>query len=74
MRILVTLLLLFAEAPLAAQPATPAEPPIVAEARSFMADYARALIAGDRAGIAGRYDRSGAFSLGDGRKSFAAVA
>jgi hypothetical protein len=59
-------LLAFA-APLAAQPA---EPPIVAEARAFMADYARALLAGDRAGIAGRYDRDGAFFLGDGRKTF----
>ena len=64
------LALLVTAAPLAAQPATPAEPPVVAEARAFMADYARALIAGDRTGIAGRYDRNGAFSLGNGRKSF----
>lgn len=53
--------------PLAAEPA---EPPVVAEARAFMADYARALIAGDRAGIAARYDRTGAYMLGNGRKAF----
>ncbi|HYD11300.1 MAG TPA: DUF4440 domain-containing protein [Allosphingosinicella sp.] len=57
-------------APLAAQPAAPAEAPVVAEARAFMSAYADALRAGDRAGIAGRYDRTGAFHLGNGRKSF----
>jgi hypothetical protein len=68
MRVIAFVAFLFAAAaPLAAQPA---EPPIVAEARAFMADYARALLAGDRAGIAGRYDRDGAFFLGDGRKTF----
>ena len=56
-----------AATPLRAQPA---EPPVVAEARAFMADYARALMAGDRAGIAARYDRNGAYALGNGRKSF----
>jgi hypothetical protein len=35
-----------------------------------MADYARALIAGDRAGIAARYDRNGAYAMGNGRKAF----
>ena len=54
-------------APLAAQPA---KPPIAVEAASFMASYAEALLAGDRAGIAARYDRNGAFFLGNGRKTF----
>jgi opacity protein-like surface antigen len=73
MRILAALLFLFAaSAPLAAQaPASAsAEPPVVAEARAFMASYAEALSAGDRAGIAGRYDRTGAYHLGNGHKSF----
>lgn len=61
------LILLAAATPLRAQPA---EPPVVAEARVFMADYARALIAGDRAGIAARYDRNGAYAMGNGRKAF----
>ena len=67
-RILAILAFLFAAAtPLAAQPA---EPPVVAEARSFMAAYATALLQGDRAGIAARYDRTGAWFLGNGRKRF----
>ena len=74
MRIVIVLLGLFAAAPLAAQPAErPAarrEPAVVTEARAFMAAYADALRAGDRAGIAGRYDRNGAFFLGNGRKRF----
>ena len=68
MRSVTALLALFLfAAPLAAQPA---EPPVVAEARAFMASYAQALVAGDRAGIAARYDRNGAFAMGNGRKSF----
>ena len=68
MRIVTLMLLLFAAAtPLAAQPA---EPPVVAEARAFMASYAADLQQGNRAGIAGRYDRSGAFFLGNGGKTF----
>lgn len=43
---------------------------VVAEARAFMDAYARELIAGDRAAIAARYDRTGAFLLGNGRKQF----
>ena len=72
MRILAALLLLFtaAASPAAAQSAQPAEPPIVTEARAFMAAYAQALLAADRAGIAARYDRNGAYALGNGRKSF----
>lgn len=68
MRFIAAFLALFAvAAPVAAQPA---EPPIVAEARAFMAAYATALREGDRAGIAARYDRTGAFHLGNGHKSF----
>jgi hypothetical protein len=43
---------------------------VVDEARAFMADYARDLLAGDRAAIAARYDRTGAYFLGNGRKQF----
>lgn len=57
-------------APLVAQPAERRESPVVTEARAFMASYAEALRAGDRAGIAGRYDRTGAYVLGNGRKTF----
>lgn len=69
MRIAALIMFLLAgfAAPAAAQPI---EPPVVAEARVFMANYAEALLAGDRAGIAGRYDRNGAFFLGNGRKTF----
>ena len=38
------------------------------EARTFMDSYARDLRAGDRAAIAARYDRAGAFQVGMGRK------
>lgn len=72
MRLLAILFALLAFArPLAAQPA---EPPIVAEARAFMADYAEALRRGDRAGIAARYDPDGAWVLGDGRSEFETAA
>ena len=54
---------------LAAAPPS-AEAPIVAEARAFMAAYARDLIAGDRAAIAGRYERRGAWRLGEGGGEF----
>ena len=70
MRLVIALLILFAAAPLAAQPAGRPEPAVVTEARAFMAAYADALRAGDRAGIAGRYDRNGAFVLGNGGKRF----
>ncbi len=72
MRFIAALLALLAfAAPLAAQPV---EAPVVAEARAFMASYAQALQQGDRAGIAARYDRTGAFHLGNGRKSFESYA
>lgn len=70
MRIVIVLLSLFAAAPLAAQPAARPEPAVVTEARAFMAAYAEALRVGDRAGIARRYDRNGAFFLGNGNKRF----
>ena len=47
-----------------------AQAAVVAEARAFMADYARELLAGDRAAIAARYDRGGAHLLRRGRHSF----
>jgi hypothetical protein len=42
----------------------------VAEAQAFMEGYARDLLAGDRAAIAARYDRRGAWRVGNGEKSF----
>jgi hypothetical protein len=56
--------------PAAARAAAPAEAPVAAEARAFMEAYGRELAAGDRAAIAARYDRRGAFHLGGGRKFF----
>ena len=44
--------------------------PVEAECRAFMADYARDLLAGDRAAIVRRYDGRGAYRLGNGRKVF----
>ena len=71
MRIIAAFLALIALAtPLSAQPTERPEPPVVTEARAFMAAYAEALRAGDRVGIAGRYDRTGAYVLGNGRKAF----
>jgi len=43
---------------------------VVDEAQAFMAGYARDLLAGDRAAIANRYDRTGTYFLGNGRKEF----
>ncbi|HEX8393864.1 MAG TPA: hypothetical protein VF665_16095 [Longimicrobium sp.] len=43
---------------------------IVAEARTFMESYARDLSSGNRAGIAERYDRTGAYRMGNGNKEF----
>jgi hypothetical protein len=40
------------------------------EARTFMDTYARDLLAGDRTAIAARYDRTGTYFLGNGRKEF----
>ena len=46
------------------------EATVRAEAEAFMAGYARDLLAGDRAAIAARYDRRGAWRVGGGQKSF----
>ena len=43
---------------------------ITDEAGAFMDTYARDLLAGDRAAIGARYDRNGAYLLGNGRKQF----
>jgi hypothetical protein len=43
---------------------------IADEARVFMDTYARDLLAGDRAAIGARYDRTGAYRLGNGSKEF----
>lgn len=43
---------------------------LVAEAQAFMDGYARELLAGDRAAIAARYDRTGAWRMGMGAREF----
>jgi hypothetical protein len=43
---------------------------IIEEARAFMDGYARDLLAGNRDAIVARYDRTGAYSLGNGHKEF----
>lgn len=43
---------------------------LVEEVRAFMAAYAEDLRSGNRAALAARYDRRGAFFLGDGTKRF----
>ncbi len=43
---------------------------LVQQARTFMDAYGRDLRSGDRAAIAARYDRSGAYFLGNGRKEW----
>ena len=63
-----------ARPPAIATPPTSADRAVVAvveEARAFMAGYARDLLAGDRAAIVARYDPTGAYLVGDGRKAFA---
>lgn len=62
---LATLLVLSPPAVAAAQ--TAAGPAVVAEAQAFMEGYARDLLAGDRAAIAARYDRSGAWMVHAGQ-------
>lgn len=66
---LVVLLLASPPAVAAAQtaPEAVAEAAITVEARAFMAGYARDLLAGDRAAIAARYDRQGAWMVRAGR-------
>jgi hypothetical protein len=70
MRTLLPLLALgLTAAPAWSQPVatTAAEAPIVAEARAFMARYGEDLTQGNRAAIAARYDRTGAWHVGPGR-------
>ncbi len=67
---ILTLVLLFTASLVEAKPARTAEPRIVAEAKAFMAAYAADLLAGDRAAIAGRYSRRGAYTLGWNLKRF----
>ena len=43
---------------------------LVSEAQAFMDAYARDLRSGDRAAIAARYDRGGAWLVGNGEKRF----
>jgi hypothetical protein len=43
---------------------------VIEEARRFMNEYASELLAGNRAAIAARYDRTGAYTLGNGFKAF----
>jgi hypothetical protein len=54
----------------AAQPAAASPADVAAEAERFMAAYAGELRAGDRAGIAARYDRRGAWFAGRGQERF----
>jgi hypothetical protein len=49
-------------------PSAPAESVIEGEARRFMHGYARDLQSGDRAAIARRYHRTGAWRVGQGAK------
>ena len=51
-----------------------AQAALVAEAQAFMASYAEELIAGDRAAIAARYDRTGSWVVGNGQKLFSTAA
>jgi hypothetical protein len=55
-------------APAAPAPAPQQEASIVPEAQHFMTAYAADLTNGDRLALAERYDRSGAYLLGEGRK------
>jgi hypothetical protein len=57
-----------AHAPASVASGAQAQAGIVAEAERIMADYARDLAAGDRAAVAARYDRRGAWRVGNGEK------
>lgn len=48
----------------------PSRAGVAEEARAFMDSYARDLLAGNRAAISARYDRNGAYFMGNGRKEF----
>lgn len=74
MRALVLAAALLVSAPAAAMaqsaPEAVAEPAVVVEARAFMAAYAHDLLGGNRAGIAARYDRQGAWMVHAGQALF----
>lgn len=72
--VLVGLLMISVPAAVRAQtaPEAVAEPAITVEARDFMAGYARDLLDGNRAGIAARYDRQGAWMVHAGQARFIA--
>jgi hypothetical protein len=67
MRALVLAVGLLMSAPAATSAQTPSGPAVVVEAQAFMEGYARDLLAGDRAAIADRYDRSGAWMVSGGQ-------
>lgn len=48
----------------------PSHAGVVEEARAFMDSYGRDLLAGNRAAVAARYDRRGAYFMGNGQKEF----
>ena len=70
MRALAVAGLLLLCAPVTAQAQDPA-PAVVAEAEEFMRTYASDLLGGRRAAIGARYDRRGAYLVGEGAKRFA---
>lgn len=73
LRLLLALAMIVPAADLAAQPARPpsrAQIALRAEAERFMAAYGDELRAGDRAAIARRYDRRGAWRVGHGEAVF----
>ena len=76
MRLIAVLLALFAFAPpLAAQPGEPfPDTRLFMQARTFMDAYAEDLRRGDRAAIAARYDREGAWLVGEGTSSHETLA
>ena len=58
-------------AAVAQPPATSAaEAPIVAQARTFMADYGRDLVTGDRDALAARYHPDGAWRVGPAKTEY----
>ncbi len=61
-------LLAAACAPAATRAQAPDDAPLVAEARAFMEAYGRDLAAGNREGIAARYDRGGPYIMFNGER------
>jgi hypothetical protein len=67
MRVLAAVALTLA---LIAGPGQAQTPKVVVEAQAFMAAYGKDLARGDRAAVAARYDRTGAFFLVGGQRAF----